>query len=343
MEELPTEPRGLKFQADFISREHEAQLLHIFQHELAWPERRKAAGSSRISLHWGYTFDYKTFGVDPEIPYKPFPEWLRPLIPRLPESELEKQGGRLPDQVCLQYYPPGAGIPPHVDTHSAFDQLYALSLGSAVTMQFRRPKPRGAGPGKNELGVDGNGNSNNNSNSHIVVKRGSELHGLNGNDESAAEVRGDREAETERETVDVDLPPRSMMEMSGDSRLHWEHGIRKRKKDVLADGTVRLRQDRWSITYRWLRAGGVCECGDERLCDTAQRRKGIEREYRWKQGLQDQEREEKQTGVDEKTQAVQVLENGMGNYGSESLGVVRENIETDNYHHDEENRILSPS
>ncbi|KAI0547147.1 hypothetical protein F4679DRAFT_555444 [Xylaria curta] len=239
MEELLIRPRGIRFQPEFITKEHEAKLLHIFQHELIWPESKKSG--TRLSLHYGYTFDYKTFGVDPNIPYKPFPDWLVPLIPKLPKLPSEKgsegeqdEEGRLPDQVCLQHYPPGAGIPPHVDTHSAYDELYALSLGSAVAMMFRR--------------------------------------------------RG--EEDTETETVDLDLSPRSMMQMSGESRLHWEHGIKKRKKDVLSDGTVRLRADRWSITYRWLRPGGVCECGDVRLCDTAQRRAGVEREFRWKQEKQ---------------------------------------------------------
>jgi alkylated DNA repair dioxygenase AlkB len=236
----PPQPQGIKFQPDFITPSHEAVLLRIFRHELVWPESKKPG--TRLSLHYGYTFDYKTFGVDPDIPYKPFPDWLVPLIPEIKEGEKEEEEGgrRWPDQVCLQYYPPGAGIPPHVDTHSAYDQLYALSLGSGVVMQFRR---QGEGEG-------------------------------------------------ERETVDIDLPPRSMMQMSGDSRLHWEHGIKKRKKDVLPDGTVRMRAERWSITYRWLREGGECECGDVRLCDTAQRRAGVEREYRWK--LNELKKEEEQ-------------------------------------------------
>ncbi|RAL08473.1 uncharacterized protein BO97DRAFT_428299 [Aspergillus homomorphus CBS 101889] len=213
MRELPIRPRGLLWQTDFITQDHEARLLEIFRHELIWPER-----PGRISLHYGYTFDYKTFNIDPAIPYRPFPAWLVPL---LPPTE-----ARPPDQVCLQYYPPGAGIPPHVDAHGPYDQLYALSLGAPVLMQFRRGEDR----------------------------------------------------------VEVDCEPRSLMCMTGEARLFWTHGIKKRKTDVVpaAQGgsTVRLRGERWSITYRWLREGGECGCGDVELCDTAQRRLGVEKEKR---------------------------------------------------------------
>ncbi|KAI0521521.1 hypothetical protein F5B22DRAFT_595230 [Xylaria bambusicola] len=289
MEELPIIPRGIKFQADFVTPAHEAELIHIFRSELDWPTTKKFA--SRKSLHYGYTFDYKTFGIDPNIPYKPFPGWLRPLIPRT------AQGGRDPDQVCLQYYPPGAGIPPHVDTHSAYDELYALSLGSAVMMQFRHTRAR--------------------------------------EDSEAKEGGVEETAEDEREMVDVDLPPRSMMEMSGDSRLHWEHGIKKRKKDVLADGTVRMRGDRWSITYRWLREGGQCECGNERLCDTAQRRIGVEREFRWKQQQpQGSIWEEKQQEGERK---------GEGAIEDKGVPIFREVDRTGVDHHENSNILLSPS
>lgn len=217
MEPLDTLPSGILVHENFITEEHEAKILRIFRNDLDWPDRK-----GRRSLHYGYTFSYKTFAIDEDVPYIPFPDWLAPL---LPTGE-----GRPPDQVCVQHYPPGTGIPPHVDTHSAFDQLYSLSLGAPLLMQF-----------------------------------------------CSGETK---------DKVDVDLEPRTLMQMSGDSRLHWTHGIRARKTDVLGE-TVRKRADRWSITYRWLRRGATCECGDERLCDTAQRRIGVEREYRWKEAAKD--------------------------------------------------------
>lgn len=237
MKELPGKPRGLYFQRDFITPEHERELIVIFRNELEWPVRSGStdttdgASLGRLSLHYGLHFDYKTFGVDPDIPFVPFPEWLKPL---LPPTEPDP-----PDQVCLQYYPPGSGIPPHCDTHAAFERLYALSLGAPVIMEFRRPI---------------------------------EVHSDKG---VAATVR-------QWEKRDVDLLPRSMVQMEGDSRYHWQHGIKKRKSDTV-DGQRRLRQDRWSITYRWLRKPApVCECGDALLCDTAKRRAGVEQVFRWK-------------------------------------------------------------
>ena len=228
MEDVQLPVSGIRMQLHFVDEQHEKDLIKTFQ-ALEWPDRR-----GRRSLHWGYTFSYKTFGIDHDTPYKPFPTWLEPL---LPQTE-----GRPPDQVCLQHYPPGSGIPPHVDTHSVFDQLYALSLGSPVIMDFRE----GKGP-----------------------------------------------------RVEVDLPSRSMMQMSGDSRLHWTHGIRSRMTDTLPDGTVRPRGERWSITYRWLRDGGVCDCGNVAVCDTAQSQAGVETQYRWKQQTQEPAASQKSEPVDQ--------------------------------------------
>ena len=38
-----------------------------------------------------------------------------------------------PDQMTVNEYKPGHGIPPHIDTHSAFeDGIVSVSLGSQV-------------------------------------------------------------------------------------------------------------------------------------------------------------------------------------------------------------------
>jgi len=65
-------------------------------------------------------------------------------------SELEKEGDAsqwepylkhygMFDQLTLNNYAPGDGIPPHVDKHSPFQEIFmALSLKSGVTMHFKK-------------------------------------------------------------------------------------------------------------------------------------------------------------------------------------------------------------
>ncbi|XP_008423742.1 alkylated DNA repair protein alkB homolog 8 isoform X3 [Poecilia reticulata] len=49
----------------------------------------------------------------------------------------------LPDQLTVNQYETGQGIPPHVDTHSAFaDTILSLSLGAKTVMEFRHPDGR---------------------------------------------------------------------------------------------------------------------------------------------------------------------------------------------------------
>ncbi|KAK8075929.1 2OG-Fe(II) oxygenase superfamily protein [Apiospora phragmitis] len=249
--ELAMEPRGLFYQENFVTPAHEAELVRVFREELAWPARPPG---TRLSLHYGYTFDYKTFGVDPAIPFRPFPDWLRPLIPQtVMDGSRPAQG-------------PGPGLPAVLPArrrhpaprrhHSAYDELSARPPAAVAT---------------EDTGKD---------------------------DEKSKEEEQEEEEEDDKR-AELDLVPRSLLEMRGDARLHWTHGIKKRKTDTLPDGTVRRRRDRWSITYRWLReradegTPAECECGNARLCDTAQRRVGIEKEYRWKQ-QQEQERDKPQ-------------------------------------------------
>lgn len=309
MEQVPEAPAGFQLQPDFISPQQETRLLDIFRRELQWPIRSVpspqssnevadpgqattakqgilefATGipTSRISLHYGHHFCYKFFGIDRAIPYVPFPQWLKEVLPSFCPSSAafdpaakedccQRPGGRSmpardPDQVCLQYYPPGAGIPPHADTHSAFESLMGLSLGSGVAMEFRRRRAARRTAAGDAGGAGGAG----------------------------AGAGADADADWEWERCEVFVPPRSLYNMSGDSQYHFQHGIKKRKNDRLppaagattGDGeaqTVVPRGERFSITFRWVRDPAVCECGDEWLCDTAMRRNGVERVLRWKE------------------------------------------------------------
>ncbi|EDS29301.1 conserved hypothetical protein [Culex quinquefasciatus] len=72
--------------------------------------------------------------------------------------------------------------------------------------------------------------------------------------------------------LSVDLPQRSLLIMSGESRYGWTHGITPRKMDTVRLNnslTVRKRELRVSFTFRKLH-DGPCRCQFPTLCDTFQ-------------------------------------------------------------------------
>lgn len=253
---------GLFIEYDYISASHERELIRIFKEQLTWPCR-----SGRLALHYGHTFDYKTMGIDKDVAYIPFPDWLVPLLPRSEDDEQEttqinthhaederteaynqsteqiqgrqyrqndcgQREGRYPDQVCLQYYAPGTGIPPHADTHSVYsDTLLSLSLGTPLLMDFRRtctnaPDTHGHASNGHQHG------SMDKVRPHVAAEGGAVRSGLGSGLESHSVKSAVVHSELDVR-VEVDLVPRSMLTLSGAARLHYTHGIKKRKRDII--------------------------------------------------------------------------------------------------------------
>ncbi|EDM02600.1 similar to CG17807-PA (predicted) [Rattus norvegicus] len=151
-------------------------------------------------------------------------------LPEICSSILEKllKEGYIkhkPDQLTINQYEPGHGIPAHIDSHSAFEhEIVSLSLGSAIVMDFKHPE-----------GV----------------------------------------------TVQVMLPRRSLLVMTGESRYLWTHGITPRKFDTIqaseqfkggiinsdiGDLTLSKRGMRTSFTFRKVRRI-PCNCSYSSVCD----------------------------------------------------------------------------
>ncbi|CAG6004501.1 unnamed protein product [Menidia menidia] len=113
-------PEGLVLVQDYVSPQEEAQLLAAVQWSATNEDvtAQKALRHRRVK-HYGFEFRYDNNNVDKD----------KPLPAGLPEecfTVLER---------CLQ-----DGIPPHVDTHSAFeDTILSLSLGAQTVMEFRHP------------------------------------------------------------------------------------------------------------------------------------------------------------------------------------------------------------
>ncbi|TGO26528.1 hypothetical protein BPAE_0057g00040 [Botrytis paeoniae] len=254
---------GLVLYSNFITPEEESEIIASIQKDDRW-----CGIGKRQTMHYGAHFDYTTFCASDA--WTDVPGWIEKLVGRLPFRE---EGDV--DQFTVQYYPPGTGIPPHVDTHSAFGEyLYSLSLGSAVPMGFKR------------CGV----------NEERKMRRPKRSLG------ESAGVSGRREkAEDDgEEQWEVWLRERSLLVMRGEARYGFAHGIRGRKFDVDVDekgeGVKRRREGRWSITMRSVKRGGEmgCECAFPGVCD-ARIREEREREEKQK---------EKETEIQELTECI---------------------------------------
>ncbi|XP_076645942.1 tRNA (carboxymethyluridine(34)-5-O)-methyltransferase ALKBH8 [Halictus rubicundus] len=201
-------PSGLRLIENIITEEEEKCLLD----SINWTNEESVSSDlkHRRVKHFGYEFQYNSNKVDPDKPIIPIPEEYQFL------QTLFKQYHNVPyeyDQLTINHYLPGQGIPPHVDTHSVFeDSILSLSLGSACIMDFKR---------------------------------------------------GDKK-------VDILLPSRSLLIMSGEARYAWSHGICPRHNDVVksTDGTTtQSRSTRVSFTFRKVRRGD-CLCIFPECCDT---------------------------------------------------------------------------
>ncbi|KAM7399386.1 hypothetical protein PAMP_018659 [Pampus punctatissimus] len=135
-------PEGLVLVEDFVSPEEEALLLTAVDWSYTNDDvtAQKALKHRRVK-HYGFEFRYDNNNVDKD---KPLPAGLpaecQPVLQRC-----VKNGHMdiMPDQLTVNQYESGQGIPPHVDTHSAFeDTILSLSLGSKTVMEFRHPDGR---------------------------------------------------------------------------------------------------------------------------------------------------------------------------------------------------------
>lgn len=121
-------PKGLEIIENFITMEEEEQLLSLCNFDEDDGNMRH-----RQVKHFGYEFRYDINNVDKDKPLPDsVPEECLPLFQRL-------HFDFCPDQLTVNRYKPGQGIPAHIDTHSAFeDPILSLSLNSAVIMEFKR-------------------------------------------------------------------------------------------------------------------------------------------------------------------------------------------------------------
>ncbi|XP_076031512.1 tRNA (carboxymethyluridine(34)-5-O)-methyltransferase ALKBH8-like isoform X2 [Oratosquilla oratoria] len=130
-------PPGLKVVEDFISVTEEQELLQMINWNCQPIERSQGQTlKHRQVRHFGYEFQYGSNLVNVNEPLpEGIPAKLSPVLDRLVQEGHMKHK---PDQMTVNFYQPGQGIPPHIDTISCFTgEIISLSTGSGVLMDFR--------------------------------------------------------------------------------------------------------------------------------------------------------------------------------------------------------------
>uniref|UniRef100_A0A8C5PZK3 tRNA (carboxymethyluridine(34)-5-O)-methyltransferase n=1 Tax=Leptobrachium leishanense TaxID=445787 RepID=A0A8C5PZK3_9ANUR len=132
----PALPAGLVIVEEFVTPDEELAMLE----GIDWDSDRASQKSlkHRRVKHYGYEFRYDNNNVDKD---QPLPGGLPDICTSVLERCLqEKLIRHKPDQLTVNQYEPGQGIPPHIDTHSAFeDEIISISLGSEIVMEFKHP------------------------------------------------------------------------------------------------------------------------------------------------------------------------------------------------------------
>ncbi|KAF2366719.1 Methyltransferase type 11 [Trinorchestia longiramus] len=230
-------PPGLSVWEDFISPEEELSLLHLIDwHTSPTDPHHGSSLKNRSVRHFGYEFEYDSNSIDVNKPLSsaPIPDVLLNIIERMLERQVLQ---RRPDQVTVNRYLPGQGIPPHTDSHdSCGAELASISVGGAVVMDWS---------------VDG----------RLVSQQRTVLsHHSPGLDPPSYEG-----------TLQYALLllPRSLCVFSKEARYCWQHGIKTRQYDVHESSTGELRlikrQLRISFTFRESCAG-PCNCSYHFFC-----------------------------------------------------------------------------
>ena len=129
-------PPGLKIYTEIVPESFEKDLIEVFIDHSKNAYSSQDTLKNRVTLHYGYKFDYKTNSVDMSAPLdNHIPESVHKVIELItPHINIA------PNQLTVNIYEPGQGIPKHVDTHSIFtSEILSVSLGSDVVMDFKNP------------------------------------------------------------------------------------------------------------------------------------------------------------------------------------------------------------
>ncbi|CAH2062775.1 unnamed protein product, partial [Iphiclides podalirius] len=124
-------PQGLHLIEDFLSADEEKAFIELFD----WEDTDSNLKNRQVK-HFGYEFRYGSNDVDLDAPLpQKIPKDCDILWTRLKQIGIDIGP---PDQLTVNKYIPGQGIPSHVDRHSPFEPtILSLSLASSVVMDWK--------------------------------------------------------------------------------------------------------------------------------------------------------------------------------------------------------------
>ncbi|KAF5206302.1 Alkylated dna repair protein alkb-like protein [Thalictrum thalictroides] len=217
---------GIYLLKDFVSSEEEEELLSAVDCRL-WKNLAK-----RRVQHYGYEFMYETRNVNTKHCLGELPSFLSPILKKISSfPNITDTGSIIIDQLTVNEYPPGVGLSPHIDTHSAFEGfIFSLSLAGPCIMEFRK------------------------------YSKGSWL-------PPAIQSTVTRGENPEVIRKALFLPPRSMLLLSGEARYAWHHYIPHHKGDAVRGDFIKRASRRVSFTFRKVRNGPCC-CEFSQYCDS---------------------------------------------------------------------------
>ncbi|KAL2348770.1 hypothetical protein Fmac_002770 [Flemingia macrophylla] len=220
---------GLYLVHDFISAKEEEELLQAVDCR-PWNNLSK-----RRVQHYGYEFRYDIRNVNTRHCLGELPPFVLPILERISSCPAFKNVQNIVlDQLTVNEYPPGVGLSPHIDTHSAFEDLiFSLSLSGPCIMEFRQ------------------------------YENGDWLPRVASSADAKIENPEDHTSFIRRA---IYLPPRSLLLLSGEARYAWHHYIPHHKIDKVNDRVIRRASRRVSFTFRKVRAG-LCKCEFPQYCD----------------------------------------------------------------------------
>lgn len=120
---------GLRYVAEYLSPEAHDALLAAADAQ-SW--QQPSYIGRRVQVY-GYNYTHTHGGIHR---IGDLPAWANELTARLVRDGLMPA---MPDQLIVNEYPAGTGIPAHVDHASFDDTIVSITLGSSCVMDFGRP------------------------------------------------------------------------------------------------------------------------------------------------------------------------------------------------------------